>query len=164
MATATTIRVLCVKLNISVSELARRNGSSPQAFNQKLKRDGFTPTELNAIAESVGCKYESAFILPDGERIADQYPNVTKGVIAARLRTDADLERRCRYRFGLHGLKMHKVKGNSEPVYYLYEDGDDDSLPEEDERFFTLKELIDYCEELEEKDAIAREKQKSMGR
>ncbi len=79
LSEATTIKVLCVKLNISVSELARRNGTSPQAFNQKMKRDGFTPAELHAIAESVGCKYESAFILPNGERLADQFSITEKG-------------------------------------------------------------------------------------
>lgn len=65
------IKILCVKLNISVSQLARLCGTSPQAFIQKMKRETFTPIELNKIAEAAGCKYESAFVLPDGGRISD---------------------------------------------------------------------------------------------
>lgn len=69
MPTSEQIKILCVKLNMSVSELARKNGKSPQAFSQKMKREAFTPMELKEIAKSVGCDYESAFILPDGEKV-----------------------------------------------------------------------------------------------
>lgn len=71
MATSEQIKILCVKLGISVSELARLYGSSPQAFNQKLKREGFTPAELKKIAEVAGCKYETSFLLPNGEKVTD---------------------------------------------------------------------------------------------
>lgn len=71
MATSEQIKILCVKLNISVSELARRCGSSPQAFSQKMKREGFTPSELKEVAATVGCEYESSFVLPTGERVTD---------------------------------------------------------------------------------------------
>ena len=71
MATSEQIKILCVKLNISVSELARRCGASPQAFSQKMKRDGFTPAELKDVASAAGCKYESSFILPNGERVTE---------------------------------------------------------------------------------------------
>ena len=71
MATSEQLKILCVKLNISVSELARRCGTSPQAFSQKMKREGFTPAELKKVADAVGCKYESSFILPNGERVTE---------------------------------------------------------------------------------------------
>jgi transcriptional regulator with XRE-family HTH domain len=71
MATSEQIKILCVKLSISVSELARRCGTSPQAFSQKMKREGFTPAELKEIAIAAGCKYESSFILPSGERVTE---------------------------------------------------------------------------------------------
>ncbi len=71
MATSEQVKILCVKLNISVSELARRCGKSPQAFNQKLKREGFTPAELKEIAAAVGCSFESSFVLPNGQRVTD---------------------------------------------------------------------------------------------
>ena len=71
MAVSEQIKILCVKLGISVSELARRSGRSPQAFSQKMKREGFTPAELKEWAEAAGCKYEGSFILPDGDRVTD---------------------------------------------------------------------------------------------
>lgn len=69
MATSEQIKILCVKIGISVSELARRCGASPQAFTQKMKRESFTPEELKAVATAAGCQYESSFILPTGERV-----------------------------------------------------------------------------------------------
>lgn len=71
MATSEQIKILCVKLDMSVSELARRCGKSPQAFNQKLKREGFTPAELKEVAAAVGCTFETSFVLPDGQRVTD---------------------------------------------------------------------------------------------
>lgn len=71
MATSEQVKILCVKLGISVSELARLYGSSPQAFSQKLKREGFTPAELKDIAKAAGCEYESSFLLPSGEKVTD---------------------------------------------------------------------------------------------
>lgn len=69
MPTSELIKILCVKLNISVSELARRCDTSPQAFSQKMKREGFTPAELQEVATKVGCSFEYSFVLPDGKRI-----------------------------------------------------------------------------------------------
>lgn len=71
MATSEQIKILCIKLGISVSELARQYGSSPQAFGQKLKREKFTPAELKDIAKTVGCEYESSFLLPNGDKVTD---------------------------------------------------------------------------------------------
>lgn len=71
MPTSEQIKILCVKLGISVSELARRCGSSPQAFSQKMKREGFTPADLKDVAGVVGCGFETSFILPNGERVTD---------------------------------------------------------------------------------------------
>ena len=71
MAVSEQIKILCVKLGISVSELARKCNTSPQAFSQKLKREGFTPAELKKIAESAGCAYETSFILPNGDKVTD---------------------------------------------------------------------------------------------
>ena len=71
MAVSEQIKILCIKLNISVSELARLYGSSPQAFSQKMKREKFTPAELKEIAKAAGCEYESSFILPTGDRQTD---------------------------------------------------------------------------------------------
>ena len=72
MSVTEQIKILCVKRNISVSELARLYGTSPQAFSQKMKRERFTPADLRKMAEAAGCPYESSFILPNGERVTDR--------------------------------------------------------------------------------------------
>lgn len=72
MSVTEQIKILCVKRNISVSELARLYGTSPQAFSQKMKRERFTPADLRKMAEAAGCQYESSFILPNGERVTDK--------------------------------------------------------------------------------------------
>lgn len=63
------IKVLCVRQNISIAELARRLGKSPQSFNSKMKKQSFTVEELEKIAEVTGASFERNFILIDGERI-----------------------------------------------------------------------------------------------
>lgn len=63
------IRMLCGRLNISVAELARRTGQSPQNFSSKLKRQSFTMAELDLIAEVTGTTFERNFVFDNGEKI-----------------------------------------------------------------------------------------------
>jgi transcriptional regulator with XRE-family HTH domain len=65
------IRIALVKRgNISESELARRMGISPQNLHNKMKRDNFTETDLQEIAEALGLKLEISFVDPEtGEKI-----------------------------------------------------------------------------------------------
>lgn len=63
------IRVLCVRSNISIAELARRMNQSPQALSGKLKRESFTISELEQIAEATGTSFERNFVMPSGEKI-----------------------------------------------------------------------------------------------
>ncbi len=56
-------------MNISISELARRIGQSPQNFNKKLKRGTVSSKEMVEIARALNVEYEQVFILPDGEKI-----------------------------------------------------------------------------------------------
>lgn len=69
MTTSDMIRTLCEKQNISLAELSRRIGQTPQNFNKKLKRGTVSFEEMMAIAEAVGVGYEQAFVLPDGSEI-----------------------------------------------------------------------------------------------
>ncbi|NLB32989.1 MAG: XRE family transcriptional regulator [Tissierellia bacterium] len=69
MSVSEQLKILCVKLGISVSELGRLSGRSPQAFSQKMKRESFTVDELKKIAEVSGCKYIGIFELPNGEKV-----------------------------------------------------------------------------------------------
>lgn len=63
------VKVLCVRQKISLAELARRLGTTPQNFNAKLKRESFTVAELEDIAEAVGVTFERNFILDDGDTV-----------------------------------------------------------------------------------------------
>lgn len=70
MTTSDMIRELCEKQNISLAELCRRIGQTPQNFNKKLKRGTVSFDEMMAIAKALDVEYEQAFVLPDGEKIA----------------------------------------------------------------------------------------------
>ena len=63
------IKVLCVRSNISVAELARRVGTTPQNFGGKMKRESFTVPELEDIADAVNSSFERKFVLENGEEI-----------------------------------------------------------------------------------------------
>lgn len=69
MTTSDMIRALCEKQNISLAELCRRIGQTPQNFNKKLKRGTVSFEEMMRIAEVLDVEYKQAFVLPDGNRI-----------------------------------------------------------------------------------------------
>ena len=63
------IKVLCVRSDISVAELARRIGTTPQNFNGKMKMESFTIAELEDIAGAVNSSFERKFVLKNGEKV-----------------------------------------------------------------------------------------------
>lgn len=69
MTVSEQIKILCVRSNISVAELARRMGTSPQNFSSKMKRESFTVGDLDSLAHTMGCTFERHFILPDGDKV-----------------------------------------------------------------------------------------------
>ncbi len=69
MTTSDMIRKLCEKQNISLAELCRRIGQTPQNFNKKLQRDTVKVEEMIAIADALGIIFEQRFILEDGSEI-----------------------------------------------------------------------------------------------
>lgn len=70
MTTSDMIRELCEKQNISLAELARRIGQSPQNFNKKLKRGTISFEEMMKIADVLLVTFEQSFILPNGTIIS----------------------------------------------------------------------------------------------
>lgn len=56
------IRIACVKRSISIAELARRSGQTPQNFNQKMKINNFKVEELEKIASALDCDLEIRFV------------------------------------------------------------------------------------------------------
>lgn len=60
------IKLALAYKSMSESELARQLGTSPQAFNQRMKTDKFSSDELARIADILNAKYISNFEFPDG--------------------------------------------------------------------------------------------------
>lgn len=69
MTNAQKIKMALAYKNMSESALARQFGSSPQAFNQRMKTDKFTTADLEKIAAILGAKYIFAFEFDDGTKI-----------------------------------------------------------------------------------------------
>jgi len=69
MTVSEQIKILCVRNSISVSELARRLGTSPQNFNGKMRRESFSIADMERIAEVTGTTFKRIFVLENGEMI-----------------------------------------------------------------------------------------------
>lgn len=70
MTTEQKINMASSYKNMSQAALARAIGMTPSNFNQKMKRDTFTATELEQIAKALGAVYiPAAFEFPDGTKI-----------------------------------------------------------------------------------------------
>lgn len=69
MTTSDMIRELCEKMNISISELARRIGQSPQNFNKKLQRGTVKAEEMVEIANVLGIVFEQRFVITERDII-----------------------------------------------------------------------------------------------
>ena len=63
------LKTLCVKSNISLAEMARRQNKTPQAFNQKIKRGNFSVDELIDIALVSGCEFKCEFVYSNGDKV-----------------------------------------------------------------------------------------------
>lgn len=70
MSTSSLIKELCKETGISISELARRLGQTPQNFNKKLQRETVTTDELMDIGNVLGVRFEQSYTLETGEKLA----------------------------------------------------------------------------------------------
>ena len=59
------IKLATTYAGISEAELARRLGSSSQAFGQRMKTGKFSSADLDKIAAALGAKFQ----FPDGEEV-----------------------------------------------------------------------------------------------
>ncbi len=69
MKTSQLIKMALAYLGKSEAWLAREVGSSPSAFNQRMKTDKFSTDDLQKIADAMGASYECHFVFKDGTRI-----------------------------------------------------------------------------------------------
>ena len=63
------IKIVCVKNDLTMAEIARRLGISPQAFGQKVRRGRLTIMDIDSIATVCGCKLECNFVLAGGDKV-----------------------------------------------------------------------------------------------
>lgn len=69
MDTTKQVKTATTYAGISLADLARNIGTSPQAFSQRLKADTLRPADLERIAKALGAEYISLFVFPDGKQI-----------------------------------------------------------------------------------------------
>ena len=70
MTNSQKIRMALAFKNISEADLARALDTTPQAFNQRMKTDKFSSTDMEKIAEALGALYiPASFEFPDGTKI-----------------------------------------------------------------------------------------------
>ena len=63
------IKMALAYKGMSESELARAIGTSPQAFNQRMKTGKFSSEDMEKIAEAMGAEYFFGFQFKDGTKI-----------------------------------------------------------------------------------------------
>ena len=63
------IKIICQKKNISLSELARKIGQTPQNFNKKILRNTLSEEELAEIFLVLNIVYEQRIKFADGTEI-----------------------------------------------------------------------------------------------
>lgn len=63
------IKMALAYQGMSEAELARSIGTSPSAFNQRMKTGKFSSDELNRIAQALGAEYYFGFQFPDGTKV-----------------------------------------------------------------------------------------------
>lgn len=63
------VKIICKKNSISISELARRIGQTPQNFNKKILRNTVSDEELSEIFAKLNIVYEQKIIFSDNTLI-----------------------------------------------------------------------------------------------
>jgi len=63
------IKMALAYKGMSEADLARSVGTSPQAFNQRMKTGKFSTDEMNKIAEALEADYYFGFEFKDGTKI-----------------------------------------------------------------------------------------------
>lgn len=70
MGASEKVRIILIKRNMKIKELAEKLGYSGNNFSNKLKADDFSEKELLKIAEVLNCDYSYTFTMRDtGEQI-----------------------------------------------------------------------------------------------
>jgi transcriptional regulator with XRE-family HTH domain len=64
------VKIIMGRRNVSITDLAKKTGQSPQNMSNKMSRDNFSEKELKEIAAALNCTFETVFKMNDtGEEI-----------------------------------------------------------------------------------------------
>ena len=63
------IRIIMGRQNISMTKLAELTGQTRQNLSNKFARGNFTESDIEAMANALGCAVDIRFILPDGSEV-----------------------------------------------------------------------------------------------
>lgn len=63
------IKMALAYKGMSEAELSRAIGTSPSAFNQRMKTGKFSSEDMEKIAEAIGAKFFFGFEFEDGTRV-----------------------------------------------------------------------------------------------
>jgi len=64
------IKIIMGRRGVTISDLAKKTGQSPQNMSNKMSRDNFSEKELKEIATVLDCTFEAVFKMNDtGEKI-----------------------------------------------------------------------------------------------
>lgn len=63
------IRIIMGRQNISMTKLAELTGQTRQNLSNKFARGNFTESDIEAMANAMGCSVDIRFILPDGSEV-----------------------------------------------------------------------------------------------
>ena len=69
MTYAQKIRMALAYKKISEAELSRLIGTSPQAFNQRMKTDKFSAEDMQTIAAAIGATFDFYITFSDGTKV-----------------------------------------------------------------------------------------------
>lgn len=69
LTTTEKIKLICKRAGMSLGDLAEKTGQSRQNLSNKFSRNDFAESELQRLAEAMGCTYVATFKTADGETI-----------------------------------------------------------------------------------------------
>lgn len=65
MSMSKKIKHLLIEKDLTITQLARLLGTTPQNLTNKLSRDNFNEKILQEIAKVLNCKFEAKFVIED---------------------------------------------------------------------------------------------------
>lgn len=63
------LRIIMARRDINMTKLAELSGQTRQNLSNKFSRGNFTESDIEALANALGCSVDIRFILPDGSEV-----------------------------------------------------------------------------------------------